>query len=363
MTVGKPTRRGFIAGSAALLGSSALSQDAQSKEKSGRARVVQVEHPGATTGKTSLDDDVVKRMISEALKAYAKTDTATAALAKYFKKDEKIAIKINTLGSPYSSVNPIVAFTLAELLVEMGASRDNVRIFDQYQSRMRKGRYRLRRKEGEVWVTQHMGRTEELQTYLEPEEFGTPGKKQKKVEFHWEELIGWADSVLNLCIPKDHDLTGVTGALKNMAMGVVKPTEAYYNRKAGNPGHYTIVPRFHKNNCNPAIAWLYSQPMIKGKVRLVVADALRVLYHGGPQDKPQYRQLNNQIWVTEDPVANDALILQLVNGIRKDKGMKPVEEDLWRGKPRRPDYIKTCAAYGLGIADLKRIDVEKKVLS
>ncbi len=349
-----PSRRDFLAGSAAVIGAAATAGPALAADKTRTARIVQIEHAGACTGKTSLDDAIVERMIKTALMTYAGTASAPEALAKYFDPKQKIAIKINTLGSPYSSVNPIVAFTVANLLHEMGAPKDNIRIFDQYQSRMRKGRYRLRRKAGDIWVTNHLGRTKEKHTYVD-------GKR--KVDFHWDRMIEWPDAVLNLCIPKDHDLTGVTGALKNMAMGCVKPTAAYYNRKEGNPGHYTIVPRFHRNNCDPALAWLYSRPMIKDKVKLIMADALRVLYHGGPQDKARWRTLNNQIWVTEDPVACDTTILHMVNGIRKEKGMVPVEEAKFRGKPISPRYLKTCAEYGLGVHDTKRITIDKKVLT
>jgi hypothetical protein len=147
-----------------------------------------------------------------------------------------------------------------------------------------------------------------------------------------------------------------------MAMGVVKPTPKRYANKK-NPGHYTVVPRFHKNNCDPAIPWLYSQPMIKDKVKLIVCDALRVLYHRGPQDHPRYRQVYNQIMVTTDPVALDTTILDIVNGIRVSKGMKKVEDDPWfRGKARPPNYLKTAVTMGLGVGDLENIILEKRSL-
>ena len=237
-----------------------------------------------------------------------------------FEPAQNIAIKVNTLGSPYSSVNPEVAFHLAQRFLDMGVPRANIRIFDQYITRMKKGRYALRRNDKRVWVTNHLGRSKEIQVYPH-------GKRP--VQFHWDKMIVWADAVVNVCIPKDHDLTGVTGALKNMAMGVVKPT-AKYDANKKNPGHYTIVPRFHSNHCDPAIPWLYSQDMVHKKVKLIVADALRVLYHGGPQDKARYRLRKNQIWVAEDPVAVDRTIHTLINSIGRTKGSSPWETTLSR---------------------------------
>jgi hypothetical protein len=103
--------------------------------------------------------------------------------------------------------------------------------------------------------------------------------------------------------------------------------------------------------------------MIKDKVKLIVCDALRVLYHRGPQDHPRYRQVYNQIMVTTDPVALDTTILDIVNGIRVSKGMKKVEDDPWfRGKARPPNYLKTAVTMGLGVGDLENIILEKRSL-
>ena len=335
-----------------MLGATALGGSAGAAELTGRARIVQVEHKGATTGPTTLDEAVVERMVREAIRLHARTKTAAEGLAKIVRPGQKVLIKVNTLGSPFSAVNPVTAFTLAKVLQEVGVKKPDIRIMDQYQSRMRKAKYRLTHAPGEIWVTKHIGRDPKRQTFVEG---------SRRVEFHWCQSIVWADVVINVCIPKDHDLAGVTGAMKNMAFGCVSPT-AERAANTADPGHYTVVPRFHRNNCDPAIPWLYSQPMIRGKVKLIVADAVRVLYHGGPQDKAGYRALHNQIMVTTDPVALDTHILELVNRYRHKRGLKPVEKDLWRGRPRVPHYIATAARMGLGVGDLARIDLDKTVL-
>ncbi len=340
------SRRGFLAGSAALALAAASAPALAATP--GKSRIVQAEDPAVSTGPTAIDKARLEALIDAALMRYTGEKSASAALGRYFKKGQKVAIKINTLGSPYASVHPETALHLGRRLHEAGLPKDDIRIFDQYISRMQTGRFRARRKPGEIWVTNHLGRTPEKQVYTDGD---------YRVEFHWEKLIVWADAVLNVCVPKDHDLTGVTGAMKNMAMGVVKPTEEREANKA-NPGHYTVVPKFHRNNCDPAIPKLYAMPMIKDKVKLIVVDAVRCLYHGGPQDKPRFREPLNQVWVAEDPVAVDSTIHRLVNKIRKDKGLKPIEEDLFRDKPRHPKYIATAAKMGLGTNDPAKITLD-----
>ena len=349
----KTSRREFVAVSGALVAAGAAGTAFAGDVPKAGPRIVQVEHPGATTSETKIDVAIVTRLLHEALRTYSGTPTAADALRRTVRPDQKVMIKVNTLGSPYASVNPETAWALAELLIQIGVPKANIRIEDQYNSRMVKGRYRMSRKPGEVWVTRHTGRDPAIQVYED-------GKR--RVRYHYCETVVWADVVINVCVPKDHDLTGVTGALKNMAMGVVYPTKEAAADKS-NPGWYTVVPKFHANNCDPAIPKLYSRPMIRSKVKLIVVDALRVLYHGGPQDSPRHRLRHNQIWVAEDPVAVDRTIHGLVNRIRKEKGLKPVEQDLFRGRPRLPHYLDTAARMGLGEGDPAKIRVEKKTLS
>jgi uncharacterized protein (DUF362 family) len=246
-------------------------------------------------------------------------------------------------------VNPATAFALARLLVEAGLEQANIRIYDQYLGRMRGAGYRLGRPADGAqgfWVSGPDGADADVQVY---EDGG------RRVKFHWARALAWADALINVCVPKDHDLAGITGALKNVAFGSVRPTAERERR----PNGYTVVPLFHRQNADPAIAWLYSQPMIRDKVRLVVCDAVRVLYQGGPKDNERYRARNNQILVATDPVAIDTLILEIVNRHRVAHRLRPIEED----RRRPPRHIATAARIGLGVADRARITVERKVLA
>ena len=345
-----PSRRGFLAGTAAILGATALGRDALAAPPSmGRGRVVLVEHPGATLDKSKVDEAVVGRMVEEALKLFTGAPSGKDALAKLFKPGQKVAIKVNALGNPFAAVSPAVAMALAKHLAEAGIKKPDIRIFDQYVGRMQKAGYKMQKPADGVWVTGHEGSDPTAQTY-------TDGSST--VKFHWAQSMVWADAVIDLCFPKDHNLTGITGALKNMSLGVVRPTPEAEKQ----PNGYTVVPRFHRNNCDPAIAKLYALPMIKDKVKLIVCDATRLLYHGGPQDNPRYRVQNNQILVSTDPVAMDTTILDLVNGWRAKNGLAKVEDDTQR-QPRPPKFLKTAADMGLGEGDRSKIKLEKKVLS
>jgi hypothetical protein len=341
----RASRRAFLVGGAASVAGLAVDRGAIAAVGPQLSRVVRVEDPRATRSTTRIDPEVVARMVEEALRVHGGTATAAAALAAHFKPAEKVAIKVNAFGHPCSMVNPVTALTLARLLVEAGLRKPNIRIYDQYESRMRGAGYRLGKPADGIWVTGPDGADPALQEYRDG---------NRRVSFHWAQALVWADAVLNVCVPKDHDLTGVTGALKNVAFGSVRPTAA----RQKQPNGYTTVPAFHRNNADPAIAWLYAQPMIRDKVRLVVCDATRVLYQGGPKDNERHRARNNQILVSTDPVAMDVMILEIVNRHRKANRLKPIESD-----PRRPPrHIATAARLGLGVGERSRVTVVDRKL-
>ncbi len=339
------TRRSFLQSSAAAAATLALGRGAGAAVGPELARVALVEDPRATRSTTRIEPAVVAAMVEEALRLFSGKASGAAALAARFRPGEKVAIKVNAFGYPCSMVNPVTAHTLARLLVEAGLRKPNIRIYDQYESRMRGAGFKLGKPEGEIWVTGPDGADPVLQRYQDG---------PRTVSFHWARALTWADAVINLCVPKDHDLTGITGALKNVAFGSVRPTAA----REKQPNGYTTVPAFHRNNADPAIAWLYAQPMIRDKVRLVVCDATRVLYQGGPKDNERHRARNNQLLVSTDPVAMDVMILEIVNRHRRARRLKPIEAD-----PRRPPrFIATAARMGLGVGERSRLTLVEKRL-
>lgn len=339
------SRRAFLLGGAATMAGLAVDRGAAAAVDPQVARVVRVEDPRATRSTTRIDPEVVARMVEEALRLFTGAPGGGAALARFFKPTEKVAIKVNAFGYPCSMVNPVSALTLARLLVEAGLPKPNIRIYDQYESRMRGAGYRLGKPADGIWVTGPDGADPAVQEYRDG---------NRRVSFHWAQALVWADAVINVCVPKDHDLTGVTGALKNVAFGSVRPTAA----RLKQPNGYTTVPAFHRNNADPAIAWLYAQPMIRDKVRLVVCDATRVLYQGGPKDNERHRARNNQILVSTDPVAIDLMVLEIVDRHRALHRLRPIASD-----PKRPPrHIATAARMGLGVGERSRVTVVEKKL-
>ena len=80
-------------------------------------------------------------------------------------------------------------------------------------------------------------------------------------------------------------------------------------------------------------------------------DALKIQFHGGPAYHPQWAADYGGVLIGTDPVAIDAVGFEIVEDLRKTAGLEKL-----KGTRKEPIYIKTAGRYGLGTADLEKID-------
>jgi uncharacterized protein (DUF362 family) len=362
-------RRAFIAGTASALAATGLMVEAdeamaegrQDKTrraplvrpvKEGSGHIVQVSHSGATEKIKKTNEDIVRAMVEKALTTYTGQKDIASALGKYFKKEDVVGIKINALGCPYAAVHPATAFALADGLHALGIPKNNIYIYDQYGSRMRKAGFKVMRPKQKPKEDQYQVHNHETLGYERaPTDVGGFNKHNKKpYKSKLPKLVDRLTAVLNVCCVKDHDLTGITGALKNVSYGNVDRVPIYHCKPECNPSCV------HDGKCN--VSRIYTHEKMGGLVRLVVCDALRVLYQGGPQDNMTYKAAHNAVLVSTDPVAIDRAIVEIVNSYRKERKLKPIEED--QGGRRNPlRFIAAANALGLGENDLAKIKWDK----
>ena len=134
---------------------------------------------------------------------------------------------------------------------------------------------------------------------------------------------------------KAHWLTGLGTAMK------------IYIMYSGRPSSYHDA-----NNANLAETWLL--PDVKGKTKLVLVDALRPLCDKGPQPDPRYLWDYRGLIASADPVAADAIGLQIV--LAKRRALRGEE---W---PLSPPPLCVSVAdekFGLGTSRLSEITLER----
>lgn len=149
-------------------------------------------------------------------------------------------------------------------------------------------------------------------------------------------LARWVDDVtaiINVPSILDDNITGLRGCLLNLSWPVIK-----------SPA------RLYLNHGDPFIPEIYRLPQISGKVRLHIANALRILYHGGPDVNQRYIYEHGCAIFSLDPVALDRVALELIRRSRRTMPMPPnTSEEL------HTPWLDTAFAMGLGYNDLNFI--------
>lgn len=268
-------------------------------------------------------------MLERALTSLLGGATLTQALARVIHPSERVAIKINGIAGQNGATMAFNFEFLAPLvgaLIELGVTPDAITVFEQFPKFLAGCRVNVG--------------PNQLPTGVRAEYHGNRDVKMPKVrvfnrvETRFVRQVTDAAAVINLTMVKDHSLCGFTGAMKNMTHGqIVNPQD------------------HHAHLCNPQIPLLYNHPVLRSRVRLHIADALKVIYDQGPLDtNPERRLPFGALFAATDAVALDRIGWQVIEGARKEHGLPTLEK-----VRRNPDYILTAGELGLGVADLNQI--------
>lgn len=290
------------------------------------SKVVVITARNVFSGQGLPDPRVVLKMFRKGLELLTGASKAEEALAIWFKPEDRVGIKINTIGRRLLSTLPETSITLGLWLGQTICREDNIIIWDRSNEELKDTGYKLSNTPGSLKIfgtdTRGAGYTEE------PIVNRNIGSLFSRIQ---AELI---DASISLAILKDHGLAGVTAGLKN------------YFGAIHNPNKY------HDSHCNPYIAELFETDLIRRKHRLTILDALKVQYHRGPSYHPQWAENCNKLIFSTDPVAADAVGWKLIDELRARKGLPSLKEE-----NREPVYLFTAEKLGLGQARLENIEI------
>jgi uncharacterized protein (DUF362 family) len=283
------------------------------------SKVVIVRGKGVLARKNSADPKILSRMYERGVRLLAGQSDIAAGLRAIFSPSDRVGIKINAIAAPELTTPPEVSLPFARLLTGIGIPESNVIIWDRTNRELKDAGYRLNLDGGgfKIFGTDTAGA-------------GYPGEPVSHLNigslFSAIQMSRITASV-SFAVLKDHGMAGITAGLKN-----------YYGA-IHNPNKY------HDDNCDPFVAELFDTPPIKAKHRLTILDALVVQYHRGPSYHARWAETMETLVFSLDPVAADFIGWQIVERLRKDKGLPSLEEDR-----RLPSYIRTAERMGLGKA-------------
>jgi len=282
------------------------------------SRVIQVRSSLVVDDDGSIDLDILHQMIETGFNAISESNDYGDYLQSIFNSGDVIGLKVNGLAGN----------TVSNLLDEVGRSRKKHLIWDRFDRELSALGFAIATKGAGplCFGTDHRGVGYSNSLVSK----GKIGGLLSRI------LVDYCDVVINLPVLKDHGIAGITCALKNHYGSIHNPN------------------KYHDNACDPFIADLNSLEQIRSKQRLIVVDALKVQFHGGPAYHPQWAANYGGILIGTDPVAIDAVGYRIIEDLRRTAGLTTL-----KGTGREPIYIKTADKYGLGEAELEKIDFVK----
>lgn len=264
----------------------------------------------------SLSRGAAEAAVAAALVAASGAESALAAARALFHPDDVVGIKLSCLAGPRLSPRVGLVEALVELIAAAGVARSRILVFERSSRELARAGFDQRTAADRYRVVGTDGGWDRQPTVSG--EIGSCFARQVSTD---------CTALVSFGVVKDHDLAGVSAGLKNW-YGVIH-----------NPNKY------HDNGCDPYLVDVVSHPLVRGKLRLTVLDAVRAQCHGGPAFNAAYGFAPGLVAAATDPVAVDAWAWGLIEAERARRELPSLT-----AAERPPRFLATAERRGLGVA-------------
>jgi uncharacterized protein (DUF362 family) len=309
----------------------------------------------ASSGK--VNRDVVKRMIASGITGLTGDTRSEDAWARFVSPKDVVGIKVNCSGAPNIYSSPEIVTEIAANLIAAGVPSNQIYVYERFENQMQPVGYQKYLPAGVNVHAVEAARQSILgydpKTYVETSFFGEDDTRSNVARLVSQTLT----KIINVPNLKEHQASGVTGCLKNIAYG-----------------NYSNVARSHrseKTHTRTFIGTLAAAEPVRSRVVLNIVDGLRGVWHAGPfSDMAKFRFYPKQIMVGTDPVAMDHKLIDVIEEKRRAEGavsifersMSHVGRD--NSNPntnryiREPGHVEYASKLGLGIFDSSAIKLK-----
>jgi len=310
-------KAGLAAGAGALLPA------ARSLAAADKTRVVAASSPKVFRDERTLDQAAVQELVDKAVASLLGEKDATAAWKRLAKPSDTVGIKVNCLAGTKLSTRIEVVRAIADGLRRAGVPAKQILVWDRKKGDLARAKYPLDdRREFRCVGNDQVGFHDRL--ILK----GEIGSLFSKLVTHHCSVI------INVPVFKDHDLAGVSVALKSFFGAIHNPN------------------KYHFGNLHQAICDVNRVRQICGKTVVHLCDATFGCAHAGPTPAPRWLERLGTIYASRDPVALDQCAWQKIEALRKARGLPPLV-----GSKREPRHIALAAKHFVGTNDPERIDL------
>jgi hypothetical protein len=313
-----------------------------SQETIKKSKVVLVLDPQVIDKSGKVQYPILKKMLKKAITELTGKTNLKDAWSQFIPLGRPIGIKLNTLGltsirnSPLTHHYSAITSVLVEDLKQAGIAEKDLIIWDRSEKELINAGLSVQKSLGKVRIfgVKSSGRGPETADEYDPKYYPIGDKKVRLCRI----LTDQCDSLISIPILKHHQLAGITGSLKSHFGSI------------DNPG------QFHSTRCvNPGIPELNTIPIIRKKQKLIIADCLLGLFHGGPWWNPKYIWPYGGIVVGTDPVAVDTVLLDIMDKKRISQKMVPLKQSV--------QQLKLSEKLGIGGCNPNQIDLKTIKLS
>jgi uncharacterized protein (DUF362 family) len=327
-------------------------------------RVVEVFHANSLVDRR-VSQPAVRAMLDQGMRALTGDSVSRDAWARFFDPRDVVALKVNPSGVPGTVTSIPLLREVIAALASIGVPHKNMIVYDRNSNQLEVNGYHTLVPSGVrvVGLDQRWSVKGETRSGYDPNvfvEMDCFGERETR-SYLASVVCTEATKVVNLPCLKEHNASGVTGCLKNLAYG-----------------SFNNVARTHvdpKTYTDPVIPVMCSVGPLRSKSVLHVMDGIRAVYHGGPFAwNPEFVWEARTLLIGTDPVAVDRIELEIVEQKRKEVGVP----SLWDRDPkylatsgemqrsafknpfyREPGHIRTASALGLGKWEMTEIRRER----
>ncbi len=315
-------RRTFIRSLAGGIAARAFTSVAATVGGASRPVVCEVPAGRLLRRQDDIDAAACRRFLDRAVVELTDRESAGAAWRSLFTPGERVALKLSCLPGKKLSTSRGLVQAVVAALADAGVAPRHVLVWERSRRELENAGFRAGFAGAQVTGSDELadgGYADDIQV-------------SGSVASLFSRVLEQVDSVVNLPVVKHHDLAGLSAGMKNFFGAIHNPN------------------KFHANRCDPYVADLCAHPLIRGKLRLVIADATRIQAHNGPSFYPSFAVEHGGLLAGIDPVAVDCQAWRLLDEARRGLGIKTLAE-----AGIEPLYLASAARIGLGVADPGRI--------
>jgi uncharacterized protein (DUF362 family) len=325
-----------------------------------RGQVVRVKSARSVDDATGkVNAEVVRSMIGEGMRALTGDKDDRDSWRRFIAPKDVVGIKVNCSGAPNIMSAPEVVAAIVDRLIAIGVPAANIYIYERFMSQMRTVNYGKYVPQGVNIAAAEENRGSILgydpKTYVETSFFGEEDTRSNLTRLVAERLT----KIVNVPNMKEHQASGVTGCLKNIAYG-----------------NFSNMDRSHrsaKTNTLSFIGTLASTEPVRSRNVLNIMDGTRGVWHAGPFSRHErFRFYPKQIMFGTDPVSMDRLLIDVIENKRKAEGAPSI----WDHSPERikavqqpdpqfnryyrePGHVEYASKLGLGEYDIAKIRLKE----